>query len=152
MILITNRKARHDYSILETFEAGIQLIGPEVKSLRQRRGNLSEGFARPMKGELFLCGFHISPYEQANRENADPLRERKLLLHKREIAYLIGQVSQKGHALIPLKVYLKKGKIKVEIGLAKGKFMIDKRETLKRREADREAERVMKFHKDKRVR
>lgn len=143
--LITNRKARHDYHILETFEAGIALVGTEVKSLREGKGNLKDSFARAENGELFLYNMHISPYEKGNIFNEDPLRTRKLLMHKKEIHRLAGQVKEKGLTLIPLKVYLnERGLIKVELALAKGKALYDKREDIKRRDANREMEKAFK--------
>ncbi len=143
--LITNRKARHDYHILETFEAGIALVGTEVKSLREGKGNLKDSFARVENGELFLYNMHISPYEKGNIFNEDPLRTRKLLMHKKEIHRLAGQVKEKGLTLIPLKVYLnERGLIKVELALAKGKALYDKREDIKRRDANREMEKAFK--------
>ena len=143
--LITNRKARHDYHILETFEAGIALVGTEVKSLREGKGNLKDSFARVENGELFLYNMHISPYEKGNIFNEDPLRTRKLLMHKKEIHRLAGQVKEKGLTLIPLKVYLnERGLIKVELALAKGKALYDKREDIKRRDANREVEKAFK--------
>ncbi|MCX6340567.1 MAG: SsrA-binding protein SmpB [Candidatus Aureabacteria bacterium] len=143
-LIATNRKARHDYQILETFEAGLALKGTEVKSLRQGRANINDSYGMVAGGEAFLCNAHVSPYEFGNRENPDPLRKRKLLLHKREIAYLEGQTAQKGLACIPLKLYFKEGRAKVELALAKGKKAHDKRETIKRRVAEREIERAMK--------
>ena len=142
--LITNRKARRDYFILETIEAGIELKGTEVKSLRNRRGNLGDSFARIVNGEVWLFNFHISPWDFGNINNHDPYRDKKLLLHKREINRLFGAVSQKGHSLIPLTVYLKHGKVKIELAVGKGKVMHDKRETIKRKTAEREAERAIK--------
>ncbi|MGB4631688.1 MAG: SsrA-binding protein SmpB [Tepidanaerobacteraceae bacterium] len=144
-VLVTNRKARHDYHILETFEAGIVLVGTEVKSLREGRGNLKDSFARVENGELFLYNMHISPYEKGNIFNRDPLRTRKLLMHKKEINRLAGRVQEKGLTLIPLKVYLnERGLVKVELALAKGKALYDKREDIKRRDAKREVEKAFK--------
>lgn len=137
-----NRKARHLYAIEETFEAGLVLRGTEVKSLRMGRGSLAESFAHPSGGELFLNNFHIPPYEHGNIHNVDSVRARKLLLHKREIERLIGAVSRKGYTIIPLSVYFKKGRAKVEIGLGKGKKLHDKREDMKRRDMDREMARA----------
>lgn len=134
-----NRKARHDYHIEETIEAGIALQGTEVKSLRLGRVNLRDSFARIQNGEVFLHGVHISPYEQGNRFNHDPLRVRKLLLHKREIRRLAAKVQEQGYTLVPTKLYFKNGKCKVELALAKGKKLYDKRDSIAKREAERRA-------------
>ncbi len=142
--IATNRKAYHDYHIQETHEAGISLLGTEVKSLREGRANLKEGYVLIKDGEAFLLNCHISPYSHGNQLNHEPLRTRKLLLHKNEITKLWGSVSQKGLTLVPLKIYFKHGKAKVEIGLAKGKRQYEKRDTIKKKEADREIERHMK--------
>ncbi len=145
-MLATNRKARHDYAIEETFEAGISLMGSEVKSIREGRINLKEGFARVRNGELILEGVHISPYAQASVFNHEPLRERKLLLHKGEIKRLEGKTSEKGYTIVPLAVYSnERSKIKVELGLARGKLQQDKRRDIAEREAKREMERVQKY-------
>ena len=136
--IATNRRARFDYSILETFEAGIELKGTEVKSLRGGKASLSDSFARPEDGEIFIYNVHIDPYAFGNRANPDPLRPRKLLLHKREIRRLIGEVTSKSSTLIPLKLYFKNGMVKVELALAKGKKVYDKRRSIRDREADRE--------------
>ena len=141
-----NRQAYHDYFIHETYECGIALTGTEVKSIRAGRVNLRDSFARVQKGEVFLWNAHISPYEQGNIFNHDPLRTRKLLLHKKEIHKLTGALQDKGVTLIPLKMYIKHGYAKVLLGLAKGKHEYDKRESIKRREANREMERVMKHY------
>jgi len=143
-LIATNRKARHDYHILETFEAGLALKGTEVKSLRQGRANINDGYGMIAGGEAFLCNAHVSPYEFGNRENPDPLRKRKLLLHKREITYLEGQVAQKGLTIVPLRLYFNKGRAKVELALVKGKKSYDKRDAIKRRVAEREIGRAMK--------
>ncbi|WP_062050292.1 SsrA-binding protein SmpB [Bacillus sp. JCM 19034] len=143
-VIAQNKRARHDYFIEETFEAGIVLKGTEIKSIRAGRMNLKDSFARVSNGEAYLHNAHISEYEQGNRYNHDPVRARKLLLHKKEISQLIGQTQQKGYSLVPLKVYLKNGFAKVLIGLAKGKKNYDKRETLKRKDAKREVERALK--------
>jgi len=140
----TNRKARHEYQILETLEAGIALRGAEVKSLRSGRANISDSYAVVEGGEAFLCNAHVSPYEFGSRENPDPLRTRKLLLHKREIAYLEGQLSRRGLTCVPLRLYFKRGRAKVELALAKGKKAHDRRETLRRRAAEREIARAMR--------
>ncbi|AIM25269.1 SsrA-binding protein SmpB [Melissococcus plutonius] len=143
-LIAQNRKARHDYSILDTIEAGMVLQGTEIKSIRNSRINLKDGFVRIRNGEAFLYNVHISPYEQGNIFNHDPLRTRKLLMHKRQIKRLIGETKNTGITLIPLKVYLKDGYAKVLVGLAKGKKQYDKRETLKRREIDRQISRTLK--------
>jgi SsrA-binding protein len=143
-IVATNRKAYHDYSIQETYEAGISLVGTEVKSLRYGKANLKEGYVLIKDGEAFLLHCHISPYSHGNIMNHEPLRTRKLLLHKREIEKLMGKLKQSGLTVIPLKLYFKAGKAKVEIGLAKGKRQYEKRDTIKKKEADREIERHMK--------
>ncbi|MED4942177.1 SsrA-binding protein SmpB [Heyndrickxia coagulans] len=143
-VLAQNKKASHDYFIEETYEAGIVLQGTEIKSIRAGRVNLRDSFARVEKGEVFVYGMHISPYEQGNRYNHDPLRPRKILLHKKEIDRLAGVTKEKGYALIPLKIYIKNGYAKVLLGVARGKKNYDKRESLKRKEAAREIERVFK--------
>jgi SsrA-binding protein len=143
-VLGQNKKAYHDYFIEETYEAGIVLQGTEIKSIRNGRVNMKDSYARIINGEVFLMGMHISPYEQGNRYNHDPLRVRKLLLHNKEISKLIGQTKEQGYALVPLKLYLKNGFAKVLIGLGKGKKNYDKREDLKRKEAKREIERAFK--------
>lgn len=139
-----NKKAYHDYFIEETYEAGIVLQGTEIKSIRAGRVNLKDAYVRIHNGEAELFGMHISPYEQGNRYNHDPLRTRKLLLHKKEILKLYGDAKEAGYALIPLKLYLKNGFCKVLIGLAKGKKNYDKREDLKKKEAKREIERAFR--------
>ena len=138
-----NPKAAHDYHILETWEAGIVLTGTEVKSLRNGKASIKEGFAHLRNGEVFLEGMNITPYEQGNRYNHDPVRSRKLLLHRREIERLIGAVEQKGLTLIPLEVYFKKGRAKVTIALGRGKKLHDKREAARKRVAEREVARAM---------
>jgi SsrA-binding protein len=140
----TNRAAAHNYHLLDRFEAGLVLTGTETKSIRAGQVNLKDSFAQIRNGEAWLVNCHVSPYEYGNRENHDPLRTRKLLLHAQEIRKLTGKVEEKGLTLIPTKVYLKKGRIKCEIALAKGKKLYDKRETLRRKEADREAQKAMK--------
>lgn len=140
-IVTTNRKARHEYHIIETLEAGIVLKGTEVKSLRQGRANLQESYALIRKGEVWLVRMHINPYEQGNINNHDPLRDRKLLLHKQEIRRLVGKVSEKGLTLIPLKVFFKNGIAKVELAVARGKKLYDKREAIKQRDYEREMRR-----------
>ncbi len=136
-VLATNRKARHDYFIEETYEAGIELKGTEVKSIRMGKINIRDGYARIENEEVFLYNVHISPYEQGNIFNVDPLRPRKLLLHKREIRRLIGYIQQKGYTLIALKAYLKNGRVKILLGVAKGKASYDKRQDIARRDAQR---------------
>ena len=143
-VVSENRKARHDYFILETYEAGIQLTGTEVKSLRAARVNLKDSFARIDHGEIFLFNAHISPYEQGNRFNHDPLRTRKLLMHAHEIRKLIGKVQEKGLTLVPLKMYFKNGKAKVLLALAKGKKLYDKRDDMAARDAKREMEKAFR--------
>lgn len=139
-----NKKAYHDYFIEETYEAGIVLQGTEIKSIRAGKVNLRDSHARIHNGEAFLYGMHVSPYEQGNRYNHDPLRARKLLLHNKEIAKLYGESKETGFAIVPLKVYLKNGYAKVLIGLAKGKKNYDKREDLKKKEAKRDIERAFR--------
>ncbi len=142
--VVKNRRARHDYHILDSFEAGIELRGTEVKSLRNGQMTLKDSYVDIAQGELFLLGAHISPYEQGNIYNHDPERPRRLLMHKREILKLTPQVREKGHTLIPLKVYFTHGKAKVQIGLCKGKQTTDKRATLRERESKLEMDRAMK--------
>ncbi len=139
-----NKKAYHDYFIEETYEAGIVLQGTEIKSIRASRLNLKDAHARIQNGEVYLYNMHISPYEQGNRYNHDPLRVRKLLLHKREISKLIGITKETGYTLVPLKVYLKNGFAKVLLGVGKGKKQYDKREDLKKKEAKRDIERAFR--------
>jgi SsrA-binding protein len=143
-LLATNRKAFHEYFILDKLEAGIALLGTEVKSIRDARINLKESYAAVKDGEAFLLNCHVSPYTHGNRENHDPLRRRKLLLHKREIRKLIGKTQEKGLTLVPLRVYLRRGKIKVELGVARGKKLFDKRESERRKETDRETRAAVK--------
>ena len=142
--LATNKKARYEYFIEETYECGIELKGTEVKSIRQGRLNLTDGYASVDNSEVFLKQVHISPYEQGNRFNQDPIRTRKLLLHKYEIRKLIGATTVKGYSLIPLSVYLKNGKVKVELALAKGKKLHDKRQDLAKKDAQRTIERELR--------
>ena len=149
-LLCQNKKAYHDYFIEETYEAGVALQGTEVKSLRLGKGNLKDSYVQVEEGEAFLHNTHISPYPYAHQFNHDPERVRKLLLHKREIRRLMGKTQERGYTVVPLKIYLKNAKIKVEIGLAKGKTQYDKREDLKKRSADREIEKVMKSGKGRR--
>ncbi|MDP3980940.1 MAG: SsrA-binding protein SmpB [Chlamydiota bacterium] len=144
--LVSNRKARHDYTIMETFEAGVVLKGTEIKSLRLRNANFQDCYGRIAGGELYLEHFHISPYEFGNIHNHEPLRSKKLLLHSHQIKRLIGLVSQKGYTLVPLTAYLKRGRVKIEMALAKGKHTLDKREALKKKAHERDAEQVLKGH------
>ena len=143
-VVATNRKARHEYEILERFEAGLVLKGPEVKSIREGKVGFQDSFARVERGEAWLYDFHISPYEQANRYNVDPLRPRKLLLHKAELRRLIGKVEEKGLTLIPIELYFRNGYAKVTLALARGRKLYDKREKLKRETQDREARRAVR--------
>ena len=144
--LAENRAARHEYFVLETFEAGIELFGTEVKSIRAGKVNLKESFARVDEGELFVYGMHVSPYEQGNIFNRDPLRPKKLLMHKREIMRLLGQVSREGLTLIPLSLYLSGSRVKLALGLCKGKKLYDKRDDAAKRDANRAMDRAMKQH------
>jgi SsrA-binding protein len=141
-VIATNRRAHFDYEILETVEAGIALLGPEVKSLREGRANLVDAYATVRRGEALLVHLHISPYQQAGRDNPDPRRDRRLLLHRAEIRRLTGKLAERGFTLVPLRLYWKNGRAKVELGLARGKRRHDKRETIKRRESDRELQRA----------
>ena len=139
-----NKKARHDYFVEESYEAGIELCGTEVKSIRQGRVNLKDSWCSVDKGELFVNGMHISPFEQGNIFNRDPMRVRKLLMHKKEINRLFGIVKQTGYSLIPLSLYFKGSRVKMQIGLCKGKKLYDKREDMARRAAKRDMERAVK--------
>jgi SsrA-binding protein len=141
-VVATNRRARFEYEILDRYEAGIALLGPEVKSLRAGKANLSDSYATVRGGEAFLVNVHIGPYEKAGRERPDPRRERKLLLHRAEISRVQGRIAERGLTLIPLKLYFKEGRAKVELGLARGKRRYDKRESIRRREQEREMQRV----------
>ncbi|HOB82781.1 MAG TPA: SsrA-binding protein SmpB [Peptococcaceae bacterium] len=141
-VVTENRKAYHDFFIEETYEAGIVLTGTEVKSLRAGKANLKDSYAQVQNGEMFLYNMHISPYEQGNRYNVDPVRPRKLLLHKKEIISLMGKVMQQGLTLIPLKVYFQRGRAKVALALARGKKLYDKRAAMAERDARREMERA----------
>lgn len=143
-VITVNRKARHEYFVLETFEAGIELVGTEVKSIRQGGVNLKDSWCTVDDGELFIKGMHISPYEKGNIFNKDPFRVRKLLMHKREIMRLFGKIKQDGLTLIPLSLYFKKSNVKVELALCKGKQLHDKREDMAKRDAKREMDRAMK--------
>ena len=143
-VLALNRKARHDYFVDEIYEAGIALLGTEVKSVRAGRVNLKDSYCRIDEGELFAVGIHISPYEQGNIFNRDPLRDRKLLMHKREIMKLLGLVTRDSFTLVPLSLYLSGSRVKVELGLCRGKKLYDKRETDAKNQARREIERYSK--------
>jgi SsrA-binding protein len=143
-VVATNREAYHNFHILETHECGVALTGTEVKSARDGRCNLKDGYAQIREQEAWLMNVHISPYSHGNRENHEPTRARKLLLHRSEIDKLAGKVQEKGLTLVPTKMYLKNGRLKVELAVARGKKLYDKRETVKRREADREARAMMK--------
>ncbi|MBN2310887.1 MAG: SsrA-binding protein SmpB [Candidatus Hydrogenedentes bacterium] len=148
-VIVTNRRARRDYHVLERFEAGIELRGTEVKSLREGTITLKDSYADVEHGELLLVGAHIAPYEKGNIYNHDPERPRRLLMHKREIRRLGAQVAEKGLTLIPLRLYFVRGKVKVEVGLCRGKQSIDKRATIREREVKREMERHIKQAKAK---
>ena len=144
-LIANNKKAYHDYFIDEKYEAGIELFGTEVKSLRMGKCSIKESFIKIENNQVYVYGMHISPYEKGNIFNKDPLRTRKLLLHKREITKLLGQVSQKGYTIMPLQVYFKDSLVKVQIGLARGKKLYDKREDIAKKDQRREAEREMKI-------
>ena len=143
-IIADNRKARHDYFLIEKFEAGIALVGTEVKSMRAGRVNLKDSYAQIDDGELFLYNMHVSPYEQGSFSNVDPTRKRKLLMHKREIMRLLGSVKEKGLTLVPTKLYFSDSKVKVEIALAQGKKLHDKRASEKEKDTKREIDKAMK--------
>lgn len=143
-LVAQNKKALHDYFVLEKYEAGIELFGTEVKSIRQGRVNLKDSWCSIEKGEIFAMGMHISPYEQGNIFNRDPLRKKRLLMHKREIRKLYAKVKQEGLTIVPLSIYFLKGRAKLEIGLCKGKKNYDKRETAAKRDAQRDMERTLK--------
>lgn len=146
-VVASNRKARHEYQILDTWEAGLVLKGPEVKSIREGKVAFQDAYATIERGEVWLYSFHISPYEQANRYNVDPLRKRKLLLNRGEIRKLVGKVEEKGLTLVPLDIYFRRGRAKVTLALARGRQLHDKREKLKRQTQEREAKRAMGAHK-----
>ncbi len=139
-----NKKAYHDYFVIESYEAGIELFGTEVKSVRQGKINLKDSWCSVDNGEMFVNGMHISPYDHGNIFNRDPMRKRRLLLHKREIEKLFGLTKQQGYALIPLSAYFNRGRLKIQVGLCKGKKNYDKRETIARKDAEREARREFK--------
>ena len=143
-VIAQNKKARHDYFIEQTMESGVVLSGTEVKSIRLGKVNLKDSYAAIKNGELFIVGMHVSPYEKGNIYNKDPERERKLLLHKHEINRLTGLIQQKGLTLVPLKLYFKRGKVKIELGVAKGKKIYDKRNDIAERDAKREIDRKLK--------
>ncbi|MEG9295682.1 SsrA-binding protein SmpB [Mangrovibacillus sp. Mu-81] len=142
-LIAQNKKARHDYTVEETYEAGLVLQGTEIKAIRAGRVNLKDSFARIRNGEVFVHNMHISPYEQGNRYNHEPLRTRKLLLHRKQISQLIGESNEAGYSIVPLKLYIKNGVAKLLIGLARGKKKYDKREDLKRKEANRSIQREL---------
>ncbi len=146
-IISQNKKAFHDFEITERFEAGMVLLGTEVKSLREGRANLKDSYAKVKRNEVFVYGLHISPYTHASYDNHDPERVRKLLLHRSEIKRLLGKTQERGFSLIPLKLYFRMGKVKIEIALAKGKKEYDKRESIKRKEEARELDRLRKHRK-----
>ena len=148
-LITSNRRALHDYEILETVEAGIVLVGPEVKSLREGRANLSDSYAMLRRGEAFLVNAHVSPYDKAGRDNPEPRRERKLLMHRAELSRLGPKLAERGFTLVPLSLYFKAGRASVELGLARGKKQYDKREALKKREQDREIERAKRASRDR---
>lgn len=143
-LIANNKKAYHDYFIDETYEAGIALHGTEVKSMRMGKCSIKESFIRIENGEVFVYGMHVSPYEKGNIFNKDPLRTKKLLLHKYEINKLTGKIKEKGYTLVPLQVYFKEGRVKVEIGLARGKKLYDKRQDIAKKDQRREAEKELK--------
>ncbi|MBQ6383359.1 MAG: SsrA-binding protein SmpB [Clostridia bacterium] len=143
-VIAQNRKAFHDYFVEEKYECGIALFGTEVKSIRQGRVNLKEGWAQIRHGEVWVEGMHISPYEQGNQFNRDPLRSKKLLLHRSEIRKLNAEVDRQGYTLIPLEVYLKEGRVKLQLGLCKGKQAHDKRDAMAKRDSDREIRRALR--------
>src|SRR5262245_28241260 len=145
-VIATNRKAFHNYTILETYEAGLVLRGTEVKSLRESQVNFKDSYAAVDKGEAWLIGCHIAPYHHGSDANHDPVRSRKLLLHRREISRLLGKVAERGLTLLPLKLYFKEGRAKVELGLARGKKLHDKRATLREREERREMDKEAREH------
>lgn len=145
-IIAQNKKARHDYFVLDSYEAGIELLGTEVKSLRAGAVNLKDSYCYIEKGELFMTGVHISPYEKGNIFNRDPVRDRKLLMHKKEIIKLLSKIGQEGLTLVPLSLYFAGRYVKVEIGLCKGKKLYDKRESAAKRDSQREIERTLKSH------
>ncbi len=144
-VICKNNKARFNFEIEDTLEAGIVLLGSEVKSLRNGKANLSDAYGKFRAGELFLIDAHISAYTQSNRLNHEPLRERKLLMHRAQLKKLVGKVTERGYSLIPLKLYFKNGKVKVDLALARGKKTFDKREAIKKKDQRRELERMVKY-------
>lgn len=144
--IISNKKARFNYEILDTYEAGIVLKGTEVKSIRQKKVSIQESYAAVKNNEVFIIGMNIQPYDMGNIFNHDPLRERKLLLHRQEIKRLTGKLAERGYTLVPLKMYFKNGKVKVLLGLGKGKAQYDKRKTIQKRDIDRDMQREIKRH------
>ena len=143
-LIANNKKAYHDYFIEDTYEAGIALVGTEVKSLRMGKCSIKESFVRIEKGEVFIYGMHVSPYEKGNIFNKDPLRPRKLLMHKKEIQKMVGKIAQKGYTIVPVEVYFKGSLVKVQVALAKGKKLYDKRQDIAKKDQRREAERDFK--------
>ncbi len=143
-VVATNRKATHDYTIEDRYEAGLVLMGTEIKSIREGRVNIREGYVQERDGELWMINVHVAPYDQAGRHGHDPLRPRKLLLHRKEINRLLGSIRERGYTLIVLRIYLKNGRAKAEIALARGKRKYDKREAISKREAEREMRRDWK--------
>ena len=143
-LVAQNKKAYHDYFVEETFEAGIELFGTEVKSVRQSAVNIKESWCNIKDGEIFVLGMNISPYEKGNIFNKDPLRVRKLLMHKKEILKLLGQIKKQGYTIIPLKIYFKGSKVKISVGLCRGKKLYDKRDTIAKKDALRKIERAVK--------
>lgn len=146
-IVAENRKARHDFFIEDTYEAGMMLTGTEVKALREGRANLKDSYARIKNGEMWVYQIHISPYSHASYENHDPLRQRKLLLHRQEIKRLAGKINESGYTLVPLRLYFKSGRAKLLLGLAKGKRKYDKRESIRRRDEQRDLDRARKEYR-----
>jgi SsrA-binding protein len=142
--VVTNRRARHEYFIEDTYEAGLVLTGSEIKSIRAGRANLQDSYVTIREGEAWLVNSHVSPYKQASEQNHEPKRDRKLLLHRRQIARLVGQVQAKGYTIVPLRLYLKNNRAKVEIALARGKKLYDKRDALAKRQAQRDMERALR--------
>ena len=143
-LIADNRKARHDYHLFETYEAGVELLGTEVKAIREGRVNLKDSYGRIEGGEVFLCNLHISPYSHRGYAEHAPLRRRRLLLHRYEIRKLVGKTQERGFTLVPVRLYFKGGRVKVAVSLAKGKKTYDKRETIRRREIDRETRAMVK--------
>ena len=148
-LVANNKKAYHDYFIDEKYEAGIELFGTEVKSIRMGKCSVKEAFVKIDRGEVYVCGMHISPYEKGNIFNKDPLRSRRLLMHKREILRLFAKVKQDGYALVPLSLYFRGPRVKLEVGLAKGKKLYDKRASMKERDTKREIERALKARSER---